>query len=101
MPPSPICSHVFQPLYVILHLSPQVILNLHGRELRGELQDRAVLKSADLGPRMDVESRHDALRHFGADAVEGFEGALAMVRRAGGSTWRRVNAPSRATARGS
>jgi hypothetical protein len=32
---------------------------------------------------MDVKSCHDALRDIGPDAIEGFEGALQMVRCAG------------------
>jgi len=85
MPPSPISSHVLEPSNVLLHLSPQVILNSHSRELSGEFEDRAILETTDPSPGVNMESRHDLLRHFGADAIEGFEGALDPVRRGVGN----------------
>jgi len=102
MSPSSVRSHILQPPYILLHLLPQFVLDLHRRELRGQLQNCAVLEGADFGPGMDVKSRHNALRHVWTNAIEGFEGALKMVRRAGGGDYSaEVNAPSRATARGS
>jgi len=31
VPSAPVCAHILQSLYVLLHLSPQVVLNLHFR----------------------------------------------------------------------
>jgi hypothetical protein len=76
VPSPPICAHVFQTSDVLLHLSPQIVLNLHVRELGGKVQDGRVLQTADLRPRVDVEPSHDALRNLGADAEEALEGTL-------------------------
>lgn len=76
VPSPPICTHILQSSYVVLHFSSQVVLNLHVRKFGGQVQDGRILQRADLRPGMDVKSRHDALRHFRTDAIEGFEGAL-------------------------
>ena len=76
MPPPPVRSHILQSPNVFLNLSPQVVLDLHVRQFGGQVEYLSVLQGANFRPWKDVEAGHDTLRDFGADAIEGFEGAL-------------------------
>jgi hypothetical protein len=76
MPPSSVCAHILQPPYTVLHLSPQIVFNLHIRHFGREIHDGRVLQRAKFRPGVDMEFGHEALRDFGTDAEEGFEGAL-------------------------
>jgi hypothetical protein len=76
MSPSAICAYVPQPPNIILHLPPQIILNLHVRQLRRQIHDCRILQTADFCPRMDIEFCHDALRDRRSDAEERLEGSL-------------------------
>jgi hypothetical protein len=82
VPPSSVCAHVFQPHYTLLHLSPQIVLNLHVRHFGREVHDGRVLQCAEFCPGMNVESGHEALRDLGPDAEERLEGVLRSVRAA-------------------
>lgn len=76
MPSSTICAHIPQSPNIVLHLPPQIVLNLHVRQLGRQIHDCCIFQTADFRPRVDVEFRHDALRDRGPDAEEGFEGPL-------------------------
>lgn len=75
-----VCSHVFQPPYILLHFSPQVVFDLHVCELFRQTKDRRVLQCANFRPWVDVIFSHDTLRDFGTNSKETFEGPLRDVR---------------------
>jgi hypothetical protein len=82
VPSSPVCAHVFQPHYTLLHLSPQIVFNLHIRHFGREVHDGRVLQRAEFCPGMDVISGHEAPRDLGPDAEERLERVLRSVRAA-------------------
>lgn len=51
-------ARVLQPLDIIQNLTPQIILNLHFRERRGEVEDLLVGQLADFASGMDMEAGH-------------------------------------------
>jgi hypothetical protein len=80
MSTTPIGAHILQSPYILLHLSSQVVLDLHIRQFCRELHDRRILQAPDFRPRMDVKLRHQALRDLWPDTEETLEGALRGIR---------------------
>lgn len=60
MPLATIRARVLQPLDVIQNLTAQIVLNLHFRERRGEIEDLLVGQLADFASGMDMEPSHQA-----------------------------------------
>jgi hypothetical protein len=75
MPPAPVRSHISQPLYVVLQLLLQVLLQRHLRQLPCQAVDLLVGQRADARRVVDVEFRHEFRAGLRSEAVELFEGA--------------------------
>ena len=73
MSPSPISTHIPQPLNIILQLPSQIILQNHRTQLLGQVVDLFVFQVADSSGVVNVEARHQCLADFWTDAVEGLE----------------------------
>jgi hypothetical protein len=71
MPYTAITPYVPQPLDVVQHLSPLVVLNLHAGEVGCQIQELLVLELADLGALVYVVFGHDLGGDDGANAEEG------------------------------
>lgn len=76
MSPSPITPHIPQPLNIILQLPPQIVLQRHRAQFARHAVYLSVGEVADTRGLVDVEAGHEAFADFGADAVEGEEGAV-------------------------
>ena len=74
MSPTPVRSHISQPLDVVLHLCFQVGLQRHVRQFSGETRDFLLAQAADARGLVDVEFRHELRAYLGSKAVEGLEG---------------------------
>jgi hypothetical protein len=70
--PAPVRSHVSQPLDVVLHLSAQIRLYCHLRQLPCEAVHLLFAEVADARGLVDVEFGHQLCADLGSEAVEGF-----------------------------
>lgn len=73
MSPSPISTHIPQPLNIILQLPSQIILQNHRAQFLCQVVDLFVFEIADSSGVVNVEASHESLADFWADAVEGLE----------------------------
>lgn len=76
MSPSSMCTHIPQPLDILLQLPPQVVLNGHVRELRRQVEHLLVRQATNFRCRVDVEFGHYSLSVLLANAIERLESAL-------------------------
>lgn len=76
MPSPPVTSHIPQSPDVILYLPPHVVLQRHRTQLAGHVIYLLVGKISNARGFVDVEACHELFADFGADAVEGAEGAV-------------------------
>lgn len=76
MPPPPIRPRIPQPLYILQHRPPQLVLDLHPVQRGVEVQHLVLRQLAHLHRPVQVEARHELGAGLGADAEEGLEGAL-------------------------
>ena len=83
MSPTAVCTHVTQPLDVVLECPPRVALNGHGRQLGRQGRDGLGRQGAHLGARVDVVLGENARRRLRAEGVEGLERFLGGGERAG------------------
>lgn len=81
MSPSAVASHVLQPLDVILHLFPQLILDFHGGQLGCYCGDGSRRKSIQSSSGENVELGEDARGLKMSDAIEALERFLGLIRR--------------------
>ena len=87
VPPAPVRPDIPQPRDIIPHLPPQVVLDLHGRQLGRDVEDRLIFEGADARGGVDVEAREHVAGYLRADAVEVLEGFLGVVRGGLGVFW--------------
>lgn len=73
MSPAPDRAHIPQPLNVVLHYAPRVVLYRHGRQLGRQGRDRLRRDGAESGARVDRVFGHDALGKLRAETVEALE----------------------------
>lgn len=78
MSPSPMRTHIPQPFDVLLQLPPQVVLNGHVRELRGQVEHLLIRQAANFRCRVNVEFGHYSLSVLLANAIERLESALKL-----------------------
>ena len=70
MSPPPIRTHVPQPGNVLPHLPPQVVFDLQGRELGGDVEHGLRAEGAQARGGVDVEAGEQVSGDLVADAVE-------------------------------
>jgi hypothetical protein len=73
-----ISTSIPEPLDIVQHLAPQIILDFHLGQRSGQVEYLWVGEFADFGLWVDVEASQEARRHVWADAEEGFEGFLPL-----------------------
>lgn len=76
MSPPPIRAHIPQPDYILPQLPPQVVFNLHTRELGVDVDDGLRVERAQTRRRVDVQAREQVPGYLASDAVEGLERSL-------------------------
>lgn len=79
MPPATVRTHILQSLDIILHNLARVILNRHGGQLGGELEDRLGGKCLDALAWKDGVFGHDTFGRLRADGEERGESFLLVI----------------------
>ncbi len=86
MSPPPIRANIPQPRNVLPQFPPQVVLDLHTRELGGDVEDGLGVEGAQARGGVDVQAGEQVPGHLRSDAVEVLERFLGYgVRGMGGS----------------
>ena len=78
MPPPPVRPHIPQPRDVLPQFPPEVVFDLHARELGRDVEHGLGVEGAQARGGVDVEAGEQAPGHLGPDAVEMLEGFLGV-----------------------
>ena len=76
VPPALHCADVPQPLDVVLHQLPRVVLDRHGRQLGRQRRDGPLRQGADLHHGVQAVLGEDPRGFLGSEGVECLEGLL-------------------------
>lgn len=76
MSPPPIRAHIPQPRNILPQFPPQIVFDLHTRELGGQVEHGLRVEGAQARGGVDVQAGEQVPGHLGSDAVEVLEGFL-------------------------
>ena len=76
MSPAAVSTSIPEPLDIVQHLPPQIILDFHFGQRGCEVEHLRVGEFSDFGLWVDVEASQEAGRDIWTDSEEGFKGFL-------------------------